>query len=380
MISVFRSAPLLAAVVVASLISACGSSSGTGESEPGNSNNADNGCPSPDDRLVAAAQQEGTVVWTGTPAGDVRELVSPAFEERYGVKVEYVGARNSETAAKLRAERAAGIYSHDVFTGGGDTMSNVYYAEDWLASLKDALALEILADEKWLLGKTPWVDPEREKMLKLSEYMNTQFVINTDVVGEGEVTTWEDLLDPKWKGKIVVDDPRSSGGGANDVGLLLDTKGEEFVADLYKRQEPVYMKDAREEIDAVAQGKYAIGLSVHPAQVAEAIETGLPVKLVVPDDVQLQVTSGSGLLAMNNKAPHPNAAKLLVNYLACDEGNELWNQATLAVPTRKDVEMAEGTPESQIPKPGVDYFDSYSWEFLTEGKQEAQDYMTKLLG
>ena len=374
---------LVATLAAASMLAACGGTDAENGTTPAAAEGGDSGdCPAADDPLVAAAQEEGTVVWTGTPSGGVRKLMPPAFEERYGVKIDYTGARNSETAAKIRAERAAGIFSHDVFTGGGDTMVNVYYAEDWLGSLSEALPSAVLEGDNWIGGEVPWVDPEKDKILKLTDYMSNAIVINTDEVEEGEVTTWKDLLAPKFKGKLVSDDPTGSGGGANDVGnfLKIDGLGEEFIQDLYVGQETTFLSDARQEIDGLAQGKFIAGWSLHQAETDTAIADGLPLKLIWPDDAPPVKTSGSGLMAINNKAPHPNAAKLLVSWLACQEGNALWNEALVTASSRSDVPLAEGVQEYTVLDPDVDYFNSYDWKFLTEGKGESRDYITEVLG
>ena len=69
--------------------------------------------------LVAGARQEGKVVILAPPDQEVREALPGAFKARFGVTVEYIGGRSAESAAKLRAERAAGLYSVDVALSGG---------------------------------------------------------------------------------------------------------------------------------------------------------------------------------------------------------------------------------------------------------------------
>jgi iron(III) transport system substrate-binding protein len=381
-----RSTGRLAATVAAvSVLAACGGTDGAAGDDLADSTRnvaaaAESDCPAQDDPLVTAAQKEGVVVWTGTPSGDIRKLMPPAFQERYGVRIDYLGARNSETAAKLRAERAAGVFSHDVFTGGGDTMSNVYHEEGWLGSLKDALPPAVLEGKNWIVGEAPWVDPEKDKILKLTDYKSNAIVVNANHVEQGEVTSWKDLLDPKFKGKLISDDPTSSGGGANDVGLFREDLGDQFVEDLYVNQEPTFLSDARQEIDGLAQGKFIAGWSLHQAETDKAISDGLPLRLVWPKDARPVSTSGSGLLALNNKAPHPNAAKLLVSWLACKDGNALFNKSIVTASARSDVPLAEGVEDHTLLEPGVDYFDSYSWEFLKKGKREARNYIKSRLG
>jgi iron(III) transport system substrate-binding protein len=339
------------------------------------------GCISPDDPLVEAAREEGEVVMSGPPDPTVRKELPAAFEDAYGVQLNYVGGRGSEISAKLKSERAAGIYSQDVFVGGGDTMANTYHASGWLVPLSEVIPEETLSGTDWVRGDVPWVDAE-ESILKLSEYVAMPYVINTEKVDEDEVPTYKELLDPRFKGEIIIGDPTTSGGGANDVGMFMaaDGYGEEFVKDLYLGQEPQFTTEDRQAVDALAQGKYSIGQSLNQADVDRAIADGLPLKIVLPEDGMMQVTSGYGLLAVADKAPHPNAAKLLATWLACKDGNAAWNEAYGSLSTRSDVPKPEAAGDYQVVQPGIDYFDTYSWEYLTEGKAAAKAQIKELLG
>jgi iron(III) transport system substrate-binding protein len=339
------------------------------------------GCLPESDPLVEEARKEGSVVMSGPPDDRVRQILPAAFQDAYGVSLEYKGGRGSELAAKLKEERAAGIYSQDVFVGGGDTMTNVYLKSGWLAPLDDLVPEEALGGSEWVRGEVPWIDAGHH-ILKLSEYVALPYVINTDQVDPEEVASWQDLADPKWRGKIVMGDPRASGGGANDIGMFIETEGygESFVQALYVDQEPVFLEDDRGMVDGLAQGKYLIGLSINQADVDQGISDGLPLEVVMPEDGPHQVTSGYGLLAVADQAPHPKAAQLLASWLACADGNAAWNEAYNTYSTRADVPPPADVPEYQEVKGDVEYFDTYSWEFLTEGKPAAKAKMKELLG
>jgi iron(III) transport system substrate-binding protein len=378
---------LLVTLVIASLGAAACGGQGTGTEDRGSGVGSSEGvglsaggCLPESDSLVAAAREEGAVVMSGPPDEAVRRMLPPAFDEAYGIRLDYVGGRTSEIAAKLEAERAAGIYSQDVFIGGGDTMANVYY--EWLTPLEELVPEEALGGSEWVRGEVPWVDPEN-KILKLSEYVAMPYVINTDEVDSAEVRTWKDLVDPKWRGRIVMADPTLSGGGANDVGTFMaaDGYGEDFIRKLYVEQEPAFLADDRQMVDGLAKGKYAIGTSINQADVDRAIADGLPLKVILPEgDGVNQVTSGYGLLAVPREAPHPNAAKLLASWLACTDGNAVWNEAYGTYSTRADVPPPPGVADYQKVNPGVEYFDSYAWEFLIEGKAAAKAKIKELIG
>jgi hypothetical protein len=86
-------------------------------------------------RLVAAAQREGKVVILAPPDTQVRQALPAAFKARYGVSVDYLGGRSSESAAKMRAERDAGVYTVDVALAGIQTMATIFYREKMLVPL-----------------------------------------------------------------------------------------------------------------------------------------------------------------------------------------------------------------------------------------------------
>jgi iron(III) transport system substrate-binding protein len=93
-----------------------------------------------------------------------------------------------------------------------------------------------------------------------------------------------------------------------------------------------------------------------------------PIKVIpTMPDFPASVSSGSGIASLFNNAPHPNAARLLVNWLAPREGMLAYCTNEGNVPTRNDVDDS-WAPDYSKPQPGVDYFDNQSWEFATGDK------------
>ncbi|WP_330176911.1 extracellular solute-binding protein [Streptomyces sp. NBC_01498] len=336
-------------------------------------------CPDPSGELVAAAKKEGKVVMSGPPTDTVRRQLPEAFTRAYGIDLDYIGTSGKDNAARLDAERKAGLYSQDVFVGGADTMANTYHARNWIAPLTDVLTPEELDTKPWRGGTVPFVDQDK-KILSISRYISVPIVINTDKVKPDEIKTWKDLLDPRWKGKIATIDPRSPGGAIYNVGMFQDNPeyGDAFVEQLYKDQKPILLTDSRQGTDDLARGKYPIALGLGQLDVDTAADDGLPVQVVLPD--LLQTTSGFGFLAVSDKPPHPQASKVLAQWLACPDGNKAWNDAYGSISTRTDVEPPANLPEWQVPKDGEDYFDANSWEFLTKGVKDATDLITSLIG
>src|SRR5262249_49557460 len=158
--------------------------------------------------LIAGAKREGKVVLLGPPDARVRQELPAAFKARFGVTLEYVGSRSGETAARLRAEQAAGLYTVDVAFAGSDTMSAVFYAEKMLAPLRPTLILpEALEPSNWTRGKLWFSDAEETFVLRLFNTITPALYFNTRHVNPDEVRAARDLLNPKWKGKISAQDP-----------------------------------------------------------------------------------------------------------------------------------------------------------------------------
>src|SRR5262245_22928787 len=98
------------------------------------------------DETVAAAKKEGTVVVLGQPSPAMRNEILPKFTERFGIKVELIAGQSSTTVAKVRTERASGIYSTDVFMSNGGTSISVLYAEKMIDPLRPLLILPEVTD------------------------------------------------------------------------------------------------------------------------------------------------------------------------------------------------------------------------------------------
>src|SRR5581483_9497893 len=155
------------------------------------------------DQLLAAAKREGKVVVVGPPDTQVRQTLPAAFKARFGITLEYLSGRSSETAARLRSERSAGVYTVDAVLAGIQTMSTIYHRAKMLDPLKPVLLLpEVVDASKWKAGRLWFMDPEQKYVLRLFNTVNEAFTINTREVKPGEIRSMRDLLEPKWKGKI----------------------------------------------------------------------------------------------------------------------------------------------------------------------------------
>jgi iron(III) transport system substrate-binding protein len=332
--------------------------------------------------LIAAAQREGKVVVIGPAHQEVRKVLPAAFKERFGVEVEYLGGPGGIAATRLRSERSAGIYSADVALAAIQTLATVFYEEKMLDPIRPLLLPELLDGANWKRG-APWFpDPDQQYVLRLFSYVAEVFSINTRYVKPGDMTDARDLLlNPKFKGKIALHDPTSSGTGSNVAAQFYVQMGEDFVHKLYVDQKPVISRDERQITDWLLRGTYPIAVGSDFTSIEKMAKEDLPVQSIYSmPGLVAPLSGGNGMLAVFNNAPHPNAAKLFVNWIASKEGLEIYSRASTSATTRSDIDEASYIPAHSIPAPGVEYFDAYDWEFSTVVKAKVRLLMKDLLG
>jgi len=327
---------------------------------------------------LAAAKKEGKVVMVGPNDSTVRRELPAKFKARFGIPVEYVSMRSSQAASKARAERRAGLFTFDVFFGGMNL--GHLYMEKMLDPIKPLLILPDVVDpSKWKKGKFWFMDPEERYILRLFNFISHLFHINTRYVKPEEFQSIKDLLNPKWRGKITADDPTVGGAGGGTSSVLYHYQGEEFIKKLYIDQKPVISRNRRQHADWLARGTYPIALNAPSGEVKRLKKEGFPiVSLYGLPGAPGRLSAGGGLLALMNKAPHPNAARIFINWIASKEGLEAYSRARLIPTTRNDVDESFLAPES-IPQPQTEYFDIYEWNFYMIEREKIRSKLKELL-
>ncbi len=196
-------------------------------------------------------------------------------------------------------------------------------------------------------------------------------------VSPNDLKTVEDLLNPKWRGKIISGDPRSSGYGSTPGTSLRLTYGDDIIKRLWKDQEVVLTVDPRLLTESLVRGRYPISIGLDPSILNTFQQEGLGknVRPLSIPNMQSVSASQDVVYSFKTKA-HPNAAKLFVNWYLTKEGQTIWAEAGVNNSRRMDVEPL--APD-RAPKPGVKYFSSESAEGiagLAETYKIAQGYLT----
>ncbi len=331
--------------------------------------------------VLAAARKEGKVV-VDVPAevADQYRAAFRGFRERYGIEVETRAGGTAETAQVILRECAVGRQSLDVVLGGMSEALEVY-PQGCLAPIRPRLLLpEVTAPIGWRDGVLKFNDPEDQYFLQLGESVYGPPIINTERLKPEDVASSRDLLKPEYPGKIASFDPRRAGAGRSDATYFLRVLGPEFIRQLYREQEVASTADHRQLAEWVARGVYWIGLGHVERGVEPLRQEGLPIGIAVLRDAPGYVVGGSTVLKLVKGAPHPNAATVMVNWMASREGQKVMMEI-IGQPTRRvDVEIPDRVPWYRIPTAGVSYVDEYDFDTYVNKRPEAARVLTDLLG
>ena len=315
------------------------------------------------DTVLAAAKKEGKVTVTAPAGSETTRALTEPFEKRFGIKVELIQGATNEVVARIKTERAAGQYLWDIYLGGHTDVFCCIAPDGMLDPLEPALILPEVKDPKnWMGGALDFIDKDKTALLTLSATSPILY-INTNLVQPGEIKSWKDLLDTKWKGKIVTNDPRVGGPGRSAWVLLYATKelGPDFIRQLGGLNLPLIRGRGGAEND-LAQGKYSICFGCGQSYITPLMDQGLPVAPVDPKQIKegaAFLTGGAGVVALYNKAPHPNAAKVFINWFLTKEGQTEYARSRDLGSRRLDV-SADWLKPFAIPD--MRWWDSYSQE------------------
>ena len=307
------------------------------------------------EKLVAAAKQEGKVSVITRPGASYRKFLQ-SFEEAFpGIVAEQQEMLAIQLAPRLLQERNGGIYNWDAMVSTSSTPLLVLRPAGALDPLRPALRRpDILQDNVWRDGfDGGWTDTAKSLAYAFGQTLLRTVWVNTDLVRPDEIKTARDLLDPKWKGRMVAGDPRTTAFSVPATSMRL-AHGDDIVKKVYKDQETVLNKDYRVMTEALIKGKYAIGIQAVSEQLMRdmlAEGVGKNVRALDMPDCDALTAIGDVLFLLN-RPPHPNATRVFLNWILTKEGQIAWIKATGDNSRRLDV--PPGDP-NVVPKPGRRY-------------------------
>jgi ABC-type Fe3+ transport system substrate-binding protein len=330
--------------------------------------------------LVEAAKKDGKVVVAGSPDPVMRNEIIPKFKERFGIAVEFLAGRSSEITARVKTERASGIYSVDVYLAGPDTTAVVLYGEKMIDPLRPLLVMpEVVDGTKWKRGKVGFADPEERFAARPFSSVATMLFINTDHVKPEEMRSAKDLLNPKWRGKISAEDPTTTGSGSNAAARFYHDLGEDFVRKLYIEQKTVRTRERRQMSDWLARGTQPICLNCREDDVRPLVKEGFKIlEIFELTDMPGSINGSPWMLTIANRAPNPKAAQLFANWILSREGLGIYARGYGSVSMRTDVDESNLNP-GNLPKKGVKYFDDTDWNWIVTGRHEYREKVWQVL-
>lgn len=291
-------------------------------------------------RLVLEAKKEDIMNLYVTWSADERRAMMEAFKKDFGITISPALGKGEEIAEKVITEHRYGLYLADVYIGGPTTQFNVLKPAGVTVPIGPVLIHPDVTDperikQAWYGGEIGWLDKERY-LITFTGYPTPNIAVNTSMMKPEELASYKDLLNPKWKGKITWNDPTIAGAGAKTFTFFLEEiGGRDFIEQLIK-QEVMIIRDQRLQVDWLVRGKYPIAISPKTSTLEEAIHIGAPVTWVTPKE-GTYLSVGGGTMSLIKKAPHPNAAKLFVNWILTKEVQTIFSKVSGRQSRRADV-------------------------------------------
>jgi len=294
------------------------------------------------------------------------------FNKRYPA-IQFLSAsgRGGELISRMMSEKRAGKHLVDVYLGASGTPLDVLYPAKMLEPIPSLLLLPEVRDQSLWFGKRHhYGDPEGKYIFVYEGVVRSDMAYNTTLVDEKEITSYWDLVKPKWKGKIAAIDPKLAGfpEGFLQFAFYHPDLGGKFLKQLFGDMDITVSRDGRQIVDWLATGKFAIAIGPSASDIQAAMKSNLPVARFEPrafkEGIYMRATQGS--LSVINRMPHPNATRVFVNWLLSREGQSQFQNHFMRIDPvfslRDDIPV-DSSVESYRPKPGDKFMPVYRSEY-----------------
>ncbi len=287
--------------------------------------------------LIEAAKKEGKVVWYSASDLQLAEKAANAFQTKYpGIKVQVERSGSERILQRITQEYGSKIYNADVI------------------ETSDAVHFLLFKRQGWLQPAVPadvakhWPKEARDPDGQYAAFKSHLSVIGYNarlVPKEESPKSHKDLLDLKWRGKIVKAHPAYSGTILTGMHVLIDVLGWDYFEKLSK-QRIMQVQSSTEPPKKLAQGERAVMADGNDYNLFQLKESGVPVEAVYAAEGTPVII---GNMAILKNAPNPNAARLFYAWVFTREAQQLLSDVGAVRSFHSEVkEKPERTPLTQI--------------------------------
>jgi iron(III) transport system substrate-binding protein len=291
------------------------------------------------DRTVEAAKKESKIVIAIPPANELRKDMETVLKQKFGLDAELVAAPGPRNASRIASERKAGVSYFDVLIVGTGTAVGLAH-DGMLEPIEALMILPEVKDPKEWWGGHIWEDnlsTNRYLYSFLADVSTHSIWYNLELAKPEELRSFDDYLSPKWKGKIGFSDPRVPSSGQSVWSFMWEVKGEEFLRKLVQ-QDLFLTRDLRLLADTLAKGKVALAFGIGRSQAEPFVKAGLPIKPAPAPKEGLPASNSFGVIGIVKDPPHPNAARVFINWFLSREGQDWYGRLMQNGSRRLDVD------------------------------------------
>lgn len=312
--------------------------------------------------LEDSGSQKGSLtIYSPNPA-EINNPVVKEFQDRTGITVQLISGGTGELLKRVQAE--AGNPLGDVFwAGGADSLESF---KDYFEPYKTKESVNLLPAYVDEAGY--WTPFNALPMV---------ITYNKSMVSEADLPkSWNDLLDPKWKGNIAFADPSKSGSSYTQVVTMLtafgrdDEKGWDFVHKLVKNMDGKILSGSSLVQRAVPDGEFALGITLEDAAL-RYIEGGSQIGIIYPEEGTSAVPDGAAII---KGTKHLDEAQQFIDFIVSKDVQELVQKEFKRRSIRSDVDPVEGLPQTKDIK-----LVNYDFSWAANNKDEVIKRVTRIM-
>jgi iron(III) transport system substrate-binding protein len=315
-------------------------------------------------KTLDAARKEGSVTVAGPPGSLYRNGITSGWSQDFpDIKLDYNAGRGTQVVAKIVRERAASLYKWDIIVASINPTLASFLPINALAPLRDAILDPTTTDDKnWLNGfDAGYIDSEKKYFYSPTLSRGYLGFVNRDCVSKEQLSKAEDLKSPALKGKISWFDPFDPGTGAQSTALLQVVYGDDWLKDMLKNHGVTFSRDYKQMTDWLVSCAKPVSIGMNTDLLNQMQKVGIAqnVEELTGDGYTREWRKGGAgggvSIGLFNNAPHPNAAKVYLNWYLSRLQQQRFAELTQINSRRTDVTPVE--PE-HLPEPGKKYFNS----------------------